>query len=71
MTWLKGFGLFWYDFVVGDDWWLAAGVVVALAVGALASRPGLDVGWVLVPILVILTLVASLRRAIRPAPTKD
>lgn len=29
---LRSFGRFWYDFVIGDDWKIAAGVVVALAV---------------------------------------
>jgi hypothetical protein len=24
----KGFGRFWWDFIVGDDWRIAAGVVV-------------------------------------------
>ena len=31
IAWLRRFGAFWYDFVVGDDWRVAAGVVVALA----------------------------------------
>jgi len=30
MTYLKHFVRFWYDFIVGDDWIVAAGVVVAL-----------------------------------------
>jgi hypothetical protein len=30
---LKGFGQFWYDFIVGDDWKIAAAVVVALLIG--------------------------------------
>ena len=28
---LRAFGAFWYDFVIGDDWLVAAGVVAALA----------------------------------------
>jgi hypothetical protein len=32
---VKGFGRFWWDFIVGDDWRIAAGVVVVLAAGAL------------------------------------
>jgi hypothetical protein len=32
---LKGFGRFWWDFIVGDDWRIAAGVVVVLTAGAL------------------------------------
>jgi hypothetical protein len=31
---LKAFGRFWWDFVVGDDWRIAAGVVVVLGAGA-------------------------------------
>ena len=30
-----GFGRFWWDFIIGDDWKIAAGVAVALAAGAL------------------------------------
>jgi hypothetical protein len=26
------FGRFWYEFIVGDDWKIAVGVVIALAV---------------------------------------
>jgi hypothetical protein len=32
---VKGFGRFWWDFIVGDDWRIAAGVVLVLAAGAL------------------------------------
>lgn len=35
MGFVRGFGRFWYDFIVGDDWKIAAGVVVALGLGAL------------------------------------
>ena len=28
---LKGFGQFWYDFIIGDDWKIAVAVVAALA----------------------------------------
>ena len=38
MRWVKGFGRFWFDFVVGEDWRIAAGVVGVLAVGGLALR---------------------------------
>jgi hypothetical protein len=31
---LRGFGRFWYDFVVGDDWKIAAAVAAALVVAA-------------------------------------
>jgi uncharacterized membrane protein HdeD (DUF308 family) len=32
---LRGFARFWWEFVVGDDWRIAAGVVGVLAVAAL------------------------------------
>jgi hypothetical protein len=32
---VKGFARFWWDFIVGDDWRIAAGVVVVLTAGAL------------------------------------
>jgi hypothetical protein len=31
MRFIKSFGQFWYDFIVGDDWKIAVGVVIALA----------------------------------------
>ena len=30
-----GFARFWWDFIVGDDWRIAAGVVLVLGIGAL------------------------------------
>jgi hypothetical protein len=35
MKYIVAFGRFWWDFIVGDDWRIAAGVVAALAVGAI------------------------------------
>ncbi|MGW7680922.1 hypothetical protein ACWGID_09310 [Kribbella sp. NPDC054772] len=32
MKYLKAFGQFWYDFIIGDDWKIAAAVVTVLAV---------------------------------------
>jgi hypothetical protein len=44
---LKAFGRFWWEFIVGDDWKVAAGVVTALAVGALlAATASVDADWV-------------------------
>ena len=31
MRFVKAFGRFWYDFLVGDDWKIAASVVLTLA----------------------------------------
>ena len=67
MTYLKDFLRFWYDFVVGDDWAIAAGVVVALALSALLARRGLDAWW-LMPAAVVVLLAASLWRETRSPP---
>ncbi len=63
---VRGFGLFWWDFIVGDDWRIAAGVVLALAVTAVAAT-GIAAWWI-VPVAVIVLLTASLRRGTRTGP---
>ena len=45
MRWIVGFFRFWYDFIVGDDWRIAAGVVGVLALGAVAILAGVDGEW--------------------------
>jgi hypothetical protein len=32
---LRSIGRFWFDFVVGDDWRIAAGIVLVVLAGAL------------------------------------
>jgi hypothetical protein len=59
---LAAFGRFLYDFVVGDDPVIAAGVVVALGVTALVGDRAGGGFWVL-PAVVICLLAVSLRRA--------
>ena len=63
---LKRFGLFWVDFVVGDDWTLAVVVVVALLVTWGLSTTGFP-GWVAMVVIVMTALVASVGRARRAA----
>ena len=47
MRFARGFARFWWDFVVGDDWRIAAGVVVVLAGGAvLVARTSVPDGVV-------------------------
>ena len=58
------FGRFWWDFVVGDDWLSAAGVIVAIGVTAAVARSSISAWWVM-PLAVTLVLYASIRRAIR------
>jgi hypothetical protein len=38
MGFIAGFFRFWYDFIVGDAWDIAAGIVVVLVAGALLAR---------------------------------
>jgi hypothetical protein len=66
MRWLRGFGHFWWEFVIGDDWRVAA--LVALGIGATAALVAAGVNaWWLLPLVVLLALWLSLRRAIRSA----
>jgi hypothetical protein len=64
ITVLRRFASFWYDFFVGDDPWVAAGVVVALAATAGLTHFGAAAWWLL-PIATALLLARSLRRAAR------
>ena len=59
---IRAFGRFWWDFVVGDDWRSAAGVVVAIGVTAALVASGVDAWW-LMPVAVAAVLWLSLRRA--------
>jgi hypothetical protein len=63
--WLRTFGAFWYDFVIGDDWRGAAVVVVALALTALLVHAAGVNAWWLLPVCVIGALGWSLRKATR------
>ena len=62
MSRLRSFGRFWWTFIVGDDWLVAAGIALALGLAELLTRRGVDAWWLL-PAAVVLLLVASLRRA--------
>jgi hypothetical protein len=45
MSALRAFGRFWYDFVIGDDWKLAAVVATVLLAGAVLIASGAVPGW--------------------------
>jgi Na+-transporting NADH:ubiquinone oxidoreductase subunit NqrB len=61
---LRAFLAFWYDFVIGDDWWVAAGVAGALALTYLLSRTAVPAWWLL-PLCLAALLPLSLWRAAR------
>jgi membrane protein implicated in regulation of membrane protease activity len=66
MDLVKRFVGFWYDFIVGDDWLIAVGVLAALAVAAVLARSAWDAAaWVFLPVAVVALLYASLARAVR------
>jgi hypothetical protein len=60
---LKSFGAFWYDFVIGDDWHVAAIMVVALALTALLVHVAGVNAWWLLPLCAFAALAWSLYRA--------
>jgi hypothetical protein len=61
---LKAFGLFWYDFVVGDDPLVAVLVIAGLGgTAALSAHSGAS--WWLMPVVVTLGLAGTLARAVR------
>jgi hypothetical protein len=61
---LRSFGHFLWDFVVGDDWVPAAGVVVVLGLTAVVVHGGGTNAWWLVPPAVVALLVVTVGRAI-------
>jgi hypothetical protein len=61
--WLRSFGAFWYDFVIGDDSRGAAVVATALALTALLVHAAGVNAWWLLPVGVIIALGWSLRHA--------
>jgi hypothetical protein len=62
LSWIVAIGRFLYDFIVGDDWTMAAGVATGLVLSALLNANHIA-GWWLIPVIVVLMLGISLRRA--------
>lgn len=66
MNRLQAFLLGAWDFVVGDDWRTALGVVLALGLTALVAKTSL-VAWWIMPLAVLVLLALSIRRAAKGA----
>ena len=64
MRQIRAFGHFWWDFIVGDDWRAAAGILLALGATAVLVAVGVNAWW-LMPIAVAVVLWLSLLRAAR------
>jgi hypothetical protein len=62
MKHLKSFGAFWYDFIIGDDWHVAALVVAGLGLTAILTHATKANVWWLLPIFVFAALAWSLHR---------
>jgi hypothetical protein len=65
VSYLKTFGKFWYDFIIGDDWRLALGVAAAIIVMTVAVHQGFDWWWLL-PVVVVVLLGVSVSQASSP-----
>jgi hypothetical protein len=61
---IDAFGRFVWDFVVGDDWRIAVGVVIALGLTAVVAGAGVSAWWIL-PVAVAGVLSISVWRAAR------
>jgi hypothetical protein len=65
---LKGFGRFWWDFLVGDTPELFVATVVGLGVIAMIAKTvSATAAWVVLPVLVVAALLGSVLRGRRRA----
>jgi hypothetical protein len=60
---MRRFGAFWWNFVVGDDWRVAAGIVLAIGLTALLASTSVPAWWLL-PLAVAAVLWLSLWREV-------
>jgi len=70
MSRITNFGRFWYDFVIGDDWTIALGVVASIALTSLLAHH-FHLAWLVVPVAITALLALSLGRAQRAAWTVE
>jgi hypothetical protein len=60
---VRRFGRFWWNFVVGDDWRVAAGIAAALGLTAVLATTW-EAAWIVLPLAVAGVLWVSLRRVV-------
>jgi hypothetical protein len=61
-SWIVAVVRFLYDFIVGDDWTVAAAVAIGLVLSAVLHVNHITAWW-LIPVIVLVMLGVSLRRA--------
>jgi hypothetical protein len=61
---VRRFAAFWWNFLVGDDWRVAAGILVAFGLTAALAATSVP-SWWLLPVAVATVLWFSLKRAAR------
>jgi len=61
---IRAFGRFWWNFIVGDDPFAAAAIVVAIGATAALVAAGVDAWW-LMPVAVVAVLWVSVQREAR------
>jgi hypothetical protein len=61
-SWIIAAVRFLYDFIVGDDWTVAAAVLIGLILSGILNANHI-VAWWLMPVIVFVMLGISLRRA--------
>ena len=66
MKYIRSFALFWWNFIVGDDWRVAAGLADELGLTYLLTHEGVNAWWLL-PVAIVLLLAGSLWRETRRA----
>jgi hypothetical protein len=66
MSRVRAFFLGVWDFVVGEDWRTALGVVLALGLTALVAETSVAAWWI-VPLAVLVLLALSIRRVAKGA----
>lgn len=63
---LKAFGWFWYDFIIGDDWTIAAGVLLILGITWVLDEAHFGLTWLFLLAATLVLLYVCVRRGIRP-----
>jgi hypothetical protein len=65
MSYVRRFGRFWLEFLVGDDLMLAIGAGATVGLTALLVHEGVNAWWLLPTAIIVLLAAAVLREAAR------